>query len=247
MDPIPNIFSRLLCGALCLGGVTPAAVPTSGVLEAGPVASSTRPAGVSREAAVPVPEDPREWLQRRLSDVGAGAAGRLPDEARPVPAKRDTVAAVPYRTWLPPVVAPVKPRALPVKPQPVARMRPTADLPPLAMDVTLDPPARVLLPAVAPPRIESPDPATAPLPRLAANAGELDHATAETDPTPRGANPVLATVPRPRKRPAPPLLLTIPTPAGEPAGSALTVPHADDDPPIPSPGVPETPKLSRDK
>jgi hypothetical protein len=243
---MPNIFSRLLCGALCLGGVTPAAVPTSGVIEAGPVASTTRPASVTREA-VPAAEDPHEWLQDRLSDVGAGAAGHSSDEPHPAPAKRDTVAAVPYRTWLPPVVAPARPRALPAKPQPLARIRPTADLPPLAMDLTPDLPARVLLPAVAPPRIDSPDPATAPLPRLAASANDLDHATAETDPLPRGTNPVLAKVPPPRKKPAPPLLLSIPTPTGEPAGSALTVPHADDDPPVPSPGLPETPKLSRDK
>jgi serine/threonine-protein kinase len=115
------------------------------------------------------------------------------------------------------------------------------------MDLTPELPARVLLPAAAPPRIESPDPAKAPLPRLAANPGELDRATPETDPTPRGANPVLATVPPPRKKPAPPLLLTIPTPAGDPSGSILAAPRSDDDPPVPSPGAPETPKLSRGK
>jgi hypothetical protein len=154
---------------------------------------------------------------------------------------------MPYRTWLPPVVVPAKPRALPPKQQPLARIRPTADLPPLAMDLTPDLPSPVVLPVVAPPRVDSPDPATAPLPSLAARAGDLDRATAETDPTPRGVNPVLKTVPAARKKPAPPLLLSIPTPTGEPTGSALTLPHSDDDPPIPSPGVPETPKLSREK
>jgi hypothetical protein len=203
---------------------------------------------VTRAAAdAPVGHDPHEWLQERLSDVGAGAAGRSSDEAHPVPAKRDTVAAMPYRTWLPPAVVPARPRVWPVKPQPLARIRPTADLPALAADLTPDLPARVEMSAVAPPRIESPDPAKAPLPRLMATAGELDRATAETDPTPRGANPVLATVPPPRKKPAPPLLLTIPTPTGETLGSAPAVPHRDNDPPVSSPGVPEKPKLSRDK
>jgi len=247
MDPMPNIFSRLLCAGLCLGGVTPAAVPTSGLVDAGPASAATQPA-VARDAPAPVAEDPRQWLAERLSDVGAGAAVARPaDEFRAEPPKRDVIAATPYRTWLPPVVTPAKPRALPVKPQPLARIRPTADLPMLAMDPMPDPPGRVLLPAVAPPRIESPDPAKAPLPRLTAGAGELDRATAETDPTPRGVNPVLKTVPPARKSPAPPLTLSIPTPAAEPAGTALTVAHPDDDPPVPSPGVPETPKLSHGK
>jgi hypothetical protein len=247
MNPMPNIFSRLLCAGLCLGGVTPAAVPTSGLVDAGQPSAATQPA-MARGAPAPVVEDPHRWLAERLSDVGAGAAvARPPDEIRSAPPKRDVIAAMPYRTWLPPVVVPAKPRALPVKPQPLARIRPTADLPPLAMDLTPDLPGRVLLPATAPPRIESPDPAKAPLPRLAASAGELDRATAETDPTPRGVNPVLKTVPPARKSPAPPLLLSIPSPTREPSGSTLTVPHADDDPPVPSPGVPETPKLSHGK
>src|SRR4051812_1778931 len=136
MDPMPNIFSRLLCAGLCLGGVTPAAVPTSGLLEAGPVAATTKPGGVTREAAAPVAEDPREWLNEHLSDVGAGAATRPSGGASPSPAQRDPVVAAPSRTWLPPVVVPAKPRAAAVKPQPLARIRPTADLPLFAADLT---------------------------------------------------------------------------------------------------------------
>src|SRR4051812_50206297 len=96
MDPMPNIFSRLLCAGLCLGGVTPAAVPTSGLLDAAsPVASTTKPGGVTREAAAPVALDPHEWLLERLSDVGAGGPRGLSGGTPPVSSQPGTGGAPP--------------------------------------------------------------------------------------------------------------------------------------------------------
>ena len=115
MGVFKNAICRVTCAGLCLAGATPAAVPAD---------PSPRQGDAVVAAAPKPPEDPRHWLARNLSDTGARGIDLPPRVASPLPPKRDAVASVPRRPWLPPAVTP------PLRARPDRRTAASASAPP---------------------------------------------------------------------------------------------------------------------
>jgi hypothetical protein len=232
-----------ICGGLYFGLY--AGLRLAGFTLAQP--SAAAPSPEPRGAAGPQ-EDPREALNRRLSDLGPADTAPRAFAATPEPPPT-AIVPMPFRTWLPAPQTNPKPRPLPADKVRPPRAGPALDAPPVADAGALLPtPTRVRLPAVLPVAVASPDPAHVAVDSIAVRASAADRAEVTDDPTAHEARrSVTAATPPLRNRPAPLLKLSIPDPSPLAGAPELKNPPPDEDPPVSAPGLPARVRLPETK
>jgi hypothetical protein len=180
-------------------------------------------------------QDDAQSLQKQLEPAAQNLAPKFSSTQQPAP--RDTIVAVPERTWLPPAEVFQKPRVTRTRRvEQTVRVTAGADLPQLAAESHPALPAGTHFGVGPALRIDAPDAARA---QLSPSAADQGRATFDSDPAiEQSRAAILAAPPALRQNPASPLRLMIPDPFENITFGELRQPPPDDDPPATLAGRP---------
>ena len=237
--------SRLTFRGAAVAGLCLAAAAAAGVLvAAGARPSPAAPNGGERgtgnrepEASLPVPCSP-------FPVPGFWATAALPPfAAAPAPSRSSTLVPAPLGWWLPPAEVRSQPRGLLAGEQSAPRVRPAADVPPLAADSARSTPQPARLPAGPLASGPSPDPAAVPVMPTRGVPGP-DRPGASSDPTEESSRQSVLAAPQAfRRKLAPFLRLVIPNPFETTDAIELRQAPPDNAPPISATALPSKPTL----